>query len=69
MKDMDVTEWMELGAIDDEALVILKCVCGARFNSWDFFISMYPDTPYTCDKCHRKFYFKVQITVYEVGEQ
>jgi len=69
MKTRDVTDQMTLGMIDDEHLVIDKCACGAKFAMWNFDISIYPESPQACPACHRRFYHKVVVTVYEVIEE
>ena len=64
----DVTDKMGFNIydIDAEALPITRCLCGGRFQSWDFNISVYPDTPVACPKCGRKFYFIPSVRIYEV---
>ena len=50
------------GEVDGESLPI-TCICGYG-GYWQFFISIYKDTPYSCPKCGRKYYFKNDITVF-----
>ena len=68
MNDIDVTKDIRFGDNDGEYLPITKCVCGEKFNSWDFSISIYNDMLTECPKCNRKFYFRNSITIYEVIE-
>lgn len=65
-EQIDVTDKIELGSVDDELVPITKCVCGAEFEWWHFYISIYPDTPYGCPKCGREFYFENTVKVYQV---
>ena len=66
---IDVTDRIEIGDYDDELATVTKCVCGAAFKLWgDFYISIYPDTPYACPKCGRKFFFGNEWKIFEVVE-
>ena len=65
-RDKDITALVDFGNSDDEALPITKCACGARFDAWDFIISIYRYDPHECPHCHRKLYFRNSIRVYEV---
>lgn len=67
--DRDVTDLVQRGSIDDEVMPISKCVCGAEFPDWKFYISIYRDTPYHCPSCNRGLYFSMQVRVYEVAEK
>ena len=62
----DVTSQVVTGEIDDEILVITKCICGKQFSRWVFYISIYPENPYACPACGRKFVFSSKVTIYEV---
>ncbi len=64
-RDRDVTELVNHGSNDDECLPLTKCVCGAEFPVWSFFISIYRETPYHCPKCGRGLYFTCEIRIYE----
>lgn len=66
MGKVDVTDRVQFENNDDEYLPITKCVCGARFPSWEFMISIYDDTPYACPKCGAKLVFSFSIAVYEI---
>jgi len=68
-KIKDVTNNVVFGNNDDEALPVLKCVCGHRFQSWDFIISVYEEDPYQCPKCSAKLFFGSSITVYQIEEE
>ena len=64
MTDRDVTDQVGFGNNDDECLPITKCVCGATFPAWEFFISIYDDEPYKCPECGLGLYFSLRIRVY-----
>ena len=66
MADLDVTDDVEFGNNDDEALPIKRCVCGLRFGLWNFIISIYRDMPHKCNGCGRRLYFSNAIRVYQV---
>lgn len=68
MPDKDVTALVDFENNDDECLPITKCVCGAKFPSWDRTISVYRDWANPCSECGRKLYFSFRITVFEVTE-
>ena len=66
MTDKDVTALMTFGENDGEVLPIDKCACGAKYDRWQFILSIYPDEPRKCHHCRRRFYFRNKITIYEV---
>ena len=68
MKNTDVTKQIRFYPPDDENLPIVKCMCGNKFREWDFVISIYNENPSECPKCGRKFFFKQEITIYQVEE-
>lgn len=68
MADKDITKQVDFQLNDDEHLPITKCVCGVKFNPWDFIISIYHDTASGCPRCKRRLYFRTEITVYEVAD-
>jgi len=63
--DKDVTSECRFGENDEELLPLKKCVCGKKFDSWDFILSIYREDPHVCD-CGRKLYFRNKITIYEI---
>ncbi len=69
MNTADVTEKFDWDNPDDEFLPIRRCVCGAEFGYWEFSISIYDDTPKSCEKCGRKFYFRNAIRIFEVVDE
>ena len=69
MNDKDVTRLIEFGNNDDEALPVIKCVCGQKFGSWEFCISIYRDGADACPSCGRKLYFHLGIKIYEVVDE
>jgi len=65
----NVTDKVDFGNPDDEYLPMKKCVCGHTWDEWGgFTISIYADNASECPNCHRKFYFRQSIRVYQVGE-
>ena len=66
MPDKDVTDLVKFQNKDGSMLPIIKCVCGARFQSRKFMIGIYRDNPTYCELCGRPFYFSVEIRVYQV---
>ena len=69
MKTLDVTKQVRFEGNDDELLPITQCVCGAKFNPWEFIIGIYKDDPYKCPMCGAKLYFTWDITVYEIEDE
>lgn len=67
-KFIDVTKDLDWNNPDDECLPVTKCVCGAEFSPWKFFISIYDDTPYACPKCGSKFFWRSSIKIFQVVE-
>ena len=65
----DVTNKVRFLNNDDEYLPIVQCICGKKFNPWDFIISIYPTDPTECPKCSRKLFFKLNIQVFEIMEE
>jgi len=66
MSNKDVTNQISFGESDGESLSITKCVCGEKFEIWDFSISIYDDLPTSCPKCGREFFWRQLVTVFEV---
>jgi hypothetical protein len=66
MSDIDVTDWVAFHGNDDEHLPLVKCVCGQRFQAWDFILGIYREWAKECPNCGRKLYFRNDIRVYEV---
>lgn len=64
--DIDVTDKVRFYNPDDEALPLIQCVCGKRFDSWDCIVSIYRNNPFECD-CGAKLYFSQSIKVYQVS--
>lgn len=69
--DRDVTELIDFASsnIDSELLPIRRCVCGEEFGYWEFVISIYRDSSYSCPACDRKFYFISNIHIFEVIDE
>ena len=63
---VDVTDQVDFGNPDDEALPLRKCVCGQTFGLWDLIISIYEEAATECPHCHRKFIFSQSVRVYQV---
>jgi len=70
MSDIDVTEQVNIGCLEDEeCLPIHKCVCGAEFKDWAEVLSIYRDDAiWECPNCHRKLYFSLKVKVFEKKE-
>lgn len=67
---LDVSNDFEIGSVDDESLPVTRCACGCEFKGWsDYVLSIYEDTPHECPKCHRKFFFRNSIRIYEVIDE
>lgn len=66
---MDVTDQVDFGNSDDESLPLTKCVCGKKFEYWEFVLSIYEDSPNKCPNCGRKLFFRNSIRVYEVKDE
>jgi len=66
VSDLDVTDRVEFYNNDDECLPLVRCVCGKRWQPWDFIISIYRENACRCDNCGRKMYFRLGIQVFEV---
>lgn len=64
MRKINVTEEVEFELNDDESLPVKKCICGQKYNPWDFIISFDEDEPSKCPKCGREFYFNIKIEVF-----
>ena len=62
----DITTQVDFDNPDDELLPLTKCVCGQKFESWEFTISIYDKNPTTCPSCKRGLFFRQAIRVYEV---
>ena len=60
----DVTAEVKFGAVDDESLPLLKCVCGRRWPVWERDIGIYPDWAEPCPQCGRRLWFKNTIQVF-----
>jgi hypothetical protein len=67
--DLDVTDQVIMGSIEDESLVITKCVCGQEFSPWDFIIHTDRGFLGNCPSCNRSLYFKLTVRVYEMKER
>lgn len=68
MNYKDVTDIVDFQNPDDELLPVTKCVCGFKFDSWEFTISIYKDDPYECPDCGAKLFFRNAVRVYQVIE-
>ena len=66
MSKKDITSKVMFSNNDGELLPITECICGQKFNFWEFAISIYEDSPDVCCNCGRKLFFSNTITVYEI---
>lgn len=62
----DVTTLVKFQENDGESLPLTQCVCGKKFDAWDFILGVYQDNPTRCKDCGREFFFSVEIRVYQV---
>ena len=62
----DVTDKVETGINDGDALPILKCVCGARVENWQQVLDCDEKNPWSCPNCETKLIFHVAIRVFKV---
>lgn len=69
MKLIDVTDYVDFQNPDDELLPLTMCVCGRRFEPWQFVISIYDEEPYDCPECGAKLVFHNAVRVYQVKEE
>lgn len=66
----DVTHQVSFGEVDAESLPLTQCICGAKWQPWEGpVLSIYeqPDAA-TCPECHRQFFFRNSIRVYQRGD-
>ena len=66
MSDKNVTELVEHGLPDNDSMGMRRCVCGAEFIMWGYYITMHRKSARACPECGRKLYFTQTISVYEV---
>lgn len=64
--NIDVTDQVDTGPVDDECMSLCKCVCGAKFEYWTMIISIYENDPTECPHCKRKLFFSHSVRVYQV---
>lgn len=69
MTDNDVTSGVEFDEYEGGVLSMTRCACGKEWKVWDFVLGQDRNRPDECPQCHRKLYFKLEIKVYEVGEE
>lgn len=64
---VDVTDRVSFENPDDESLPLTKCACGETWRPWNGpILSIYEDDPRECNRCHRQFYFRNDVRVFEV---
>jgi hypothetical protein len=67
MSEHDVTGHVMFATPDDEGLPLTRCICGETWNPWSGpVLSVYADSPTECERCHRRFYFRNNVRVFEV---
>jgi hypothetical protein len=65
--DRDVTDQVSIGNPDDENCPLQKCVCGATWTGWEGpTLGVYKDHATECPACHRRFYFRQTVRVFQV---
>ena len=65
MTDINVTSKVSFGDNDANQLPLTECVCGYRFELWEFNLRSDRDDPVTCPQCGRELYFELSIQVFE----
>lgn len=65
-KIIDITDKVEFGWNDDEALPLTRCVCGKKWNTWDFILGVEKDYPTECPSCGRRLFWSTHIRVFEI---
>ena len=63
----DITSKVSIGSIDGNKLSVARCVCGARFDFWDYVIGAHAESAKPCPACGRRLYFTVVLKIYEVA--
>jgi len=67
-RDIDVTKLVDYELDYNDFLILLQCACGRELEKWELVVSSERDYPSECPNCKRKLYFKVAISVFEIGE-
>lgn len=65
-----VTNAVQLGALlDEECVIIRRCVCGREFYDGEETLSIYNDkTAWKCPGCGVKLFFGIRVQVYKQRE-
>lgn len=65
---IDVTKQVDFADVDGEDLPLTKCVCGAKFPTWEEVLGVYDDRPWLCPSCGVNLVFSNDIRVYKLSE-
>lgn len=68
---IEITDKVEFDLNDDESLPLTKCVCGKKFEAWNFIIGVDKDKQYMkqCSACGRFLFWELTIKVFEYKPQ
>ena len=61
--DIDVTDKVQIGWIDDEVISLDRCACGLELDAE--LLSLGRDEPWQCAKCGRELYITQRTIVWE----
>ena len=68
--DKDITKGVKHGYVDNGMMPLYECVCGKKFQSWDFILNEggagWGCRNAKCSGCGREMYFTHEIVVWEV---
>lgn len=62
--DKDITAQVGFGDNDGDCLPLTRCICGKRYQHWDFILHADREESKKCD-CGRELYFRFTIQVLE----
>ncbi len=68
----EVTDKVSFQTPEIDCLSLDSCICGKRFNCWEFTCPIHPVHPderlHTYSNCGRSFYFSIDIKVFEIPQ-
>jgi len=64
MNKENITSEVEFGFSDDEYLPITRCLCGAEFEPYEQWISIYESSPWECSECGAEMVWEFKPNVY-----
>lgn len=66
---IDVTDKVEVGLLEEESLEIKVCKCGARFEPFEYFITLRSNGNWECPDCGCKLHMSIRVRVFEVLDE